>query len=292
MLSTKAIETLSDSELTEKMSELLAKWPLYRKLRFLNESVHDYPGTIHAHCPICDGERNFDQISYESVKSTRRVQGPFGPEQVVTARRAIRMLHYCCRDCKKHTVSYLANWEQRAEGQENVIMKCGQYPELEMVIDSDLQKSISPADVILLKKAITSRNFNNGLASVAYLRRVVENQIEPLIERLLQNDKGDDEEWKAKIEKAKVDKGFKGLLDLAGKVLPVYLKPGGTNPLVPLHKLASEGLHNLPEDECIQIFDESIVVFSFVFRELHRHQKEVRVYAEGLDKLVKTRTQK
>jgi hypothetical protein len=171
-------------------------------------------------------------------------------------------------------------------------MKCGQYPELEMVIDSDLQKSISPADVILLKKAITSRNFNNGLASVAYLRRVVENQIEPLIERLLQNDKGDDEEWKAKIEKAKVDKGFKGLLDLAGKVLPVYLKPGGTNPLVPLHKLASEGLHNLPEDECIQIFDESIVVFSFVFRELHRHQKEVRVYAEGLDKLVKTRTQK
>jgi hypothetical protein len=76
-------------------------------------------------------------------------------------------------------------------------------------------------------------------------------------------------------------------LDLAGKVLPVYLKPGGANPLVPLHKLASEGVHNLPEDECIQIFDESIVVFSFVFSELRRHQAQVKTFAKSLDKLVK-----
>jgi len=139
-----------------------------------------------------------------------------------------------------------------------------------------------------LKKAITSRNFNNGLASVAYLRRVVENQIEPLIQRLLNNSEGGSEELKTRIEKARTDRGFRGLLDLAGQVLPDYLKPGGTNPLVPLHKLASEGMHNLPEDECIQIFDESKEVFSFVFRELHRHQREVKAFEENLKKLQKT----
>jgi len=289
MRDSKQIEALSDDELVARVAELLAKWPLYLKLRFKNDSVHDYPLNIRAHCPICGGERNFDRFSWEGIKSTRSVQGPFGPENVITAKRALRVLYYHCCDCRgnKYSVSYLVSWEQRAEGDENVILKCGQYPELETVIDSDLQKSISTADVVLLKKAITSRNFNNGLASVAYLRRVVENQIEPLIERLLHDDKGDNKELKARIEKAKTDRGFRGLLDLAGKVLPVYLKPGGANPLVPLHKLASEGVHNLPEDECIQIFDESIVVFSFVFSELRRHQAQVKTFAKSLDKLVK-----
>lgn len=97
---------------------------------------------------------------------------------------------------------------------------------------------------------------------------------------------------RAEIEEARQDRGFRGLLDLAGRVLPDYLKPnGGQNPLVHLHRLASEGLHNLPEDECIEVFDESILVFSFLFRELHRHQDEVQKYAHGLEKL-QTRNQR
>jgi len=286
--SAKPIEVLADLELKARIAELLARWPLYRRLKFKNDTLHDYPEIIRAHCPICLGDRNFDQFSWEGMKSTRRVQGPFGPEQLTSARGALRTLSYLCPDCKRHWVSYVVHWDQRLEGDANIIQKCGQYPEPETIIDPDLQKSIPKEDVVLLKKAITSRNFNYGLASVAYLRRVVENQIEPLIQRLLNNSEGDSKDLKTRIEKARTDKGFRGLLDLAGKVLPDYLKPGGTNPLVPLHKLASEGVHNLPEDECIQIFDESIVVFSFVFRELHRHQAEVKLFAESLKKIAQT----
>jgi hypothetical protein len=288
MPSAKQIEVLSDEELKARIAELLARGPLYRRLKFENDTLHDYPEIIRTHCPICSGDRNFDRFSWEGVKSTRRVQGPFGPEQVTSARGALRTLSYMCPDCKRHWVSYVVHWDQRLEGDVNVIQKCGQYPELETIIDPDLQRSIPKGDVVLLKKAITCRNFNNGLASVAYLRRVVENQIEPLIQRLLNNSGSDREGLKGRIEKARTDRGFRGLLDLAAKVLPDYLKPGGTNPLVPLHKLASEGVHSLPEDECIKIFDESIVVFSFVFRELHRHQTEVKSFAESLKKIAKT----
>ncbi|MGP8252624.1 MAG: hypothetical protein ACLQHF_11355 [Terracidiphilus sp.] len=268
-----------------KLVELLAKWPLYRKLRFKNDTLHNYPEIVRAHCPTCSGDRNFDQFSWEGMKTTRRGQGPFGPEQFTTTRGALRTLSYRCPDCKQFWVSYIVHWRQRLEGEENVVQKCGQFPEIDTVIDPDLQKSISPADIVLLKKAITSRNFNSGLASVAYLRRVVENQVEPLIVRLVEDHKEDSGELQARIKKARADRGFRGLLDLAGKNLPEYLKPGGINPLVPLHKLASEGVHNLPEDECIEIFDESIVVFSFVFRELHRHQSEVKSFAESLKKI-------
>lgn len=284
----KPIEVLSDGELKARIVALLARWPLYRRLKFENDTLHDYPEIIRTYCPICSGDRNFDQFSWEGMKSTRRGQGPFGPEQFTTARGALRTISYRCADCKQHWVSYVIHWDQRLKGEVNVIQKCGQYPELETIIDPDLQKSIPKGDVVLLKKAITCRNFNNGLASVAYLRRVVENQIEPLIQRLLNNSESDSEELKGRIQKARTERGFRGLLDLAGSVLPDYLKPGGTNPLVPLHKLASEGVHNLPEDECIQIFDESKEVFSFVFRELHRHQREVKVFEENLKKLQKT----
>jgi hypothetical protein len=174
-------------------------------------------------------------------------------------------------------------------GDVNVIQKCGQFPEIETLIDDDLEKSISLEDAVLLKKAIRARNFNFGLAAVAYLRRVVENQIDPLTDRLLLDRKGSNEKLRARIVKAKKDRGFRKRLELVGTILPTYLKPnGGQNPLIHLYRLASEGVHHLPEDECIEIFDESLVVFSFVFRELHRHQTEVKSFAESLNKIVRT----
>jgi hypothetical protein len=287
MPSAKSAEVLSDQELSARIATLLGKWPLYRTLKFQNDSLDNYPEIVRTHCPTCGGERNFDQISWEGMKSKRRAQGPFGPEQIDTARRALRTLSYRCPDCKRYWVSYLVFWEESATGQENVIQKCGQYPEIETVLDSDLEKSISPQDTLLLKKAVRARSFNFGLAAVAYLRRVVENQIEPLIERLLKDRKGSSDKLLARVKKARSDRGFRKLLEIAGGILPDYLKPQGQNPLVHLYGLASEGLHNLPEEECIDIFDESIVVFSFVFSALRRHQTEAKVYAENLNNLVK-----
>lgn len=287
MASPKQIEALSDQELTKRITELLGHWPLYRKLKFRNDTLNDYPEIVRTFCPVCRGERNFDQFSWEGMKSHRRIQGPLGPEQADTARRALRTLSYRCPDCKQHWISFVVFWQQGADGQENAIIKCGQFPEIETLIDPDLEKSISEEDLVLLKKAIRARNFHFGLASVAYLRRVVENQIDPLTDKLLQGKNGS-EKIRERISKARADRGFRKRLELVGKILPDYLKPnGGQNPLVHLYRLASEGVHNLPEDECIEIFDESIVVFSFVFRELHRHQTEVKSFAESLNKIVK-----
>lgn len=290
MAGSQPIETVPDQELRNRIAELLAHGPLYRKLKFKNETLHDYPETVRTFCPVCRGERNFDQFSWEGMKSRRQVQGPFGPEQADTARRALRTLSYRCPDCKQHWISFVVYWQQGGNGQENAILKCGQYPEIETLIDPDLEKSISSDDVVLLKKAIRARSFNFGLASVAYLRRVVENQIEPLIEKLILDKRGISAKMRARIESARKERGFRKQLDLAGKILPDYLKPnGGQNPLVHLYRLASDGVHNLHEDECIEVFDESIAVFSFVFRELRRHQDEVKSFAVNLDKLVKSR---
>jgi hypothetical protein len=283
------IEILSDQELIKRITELLGHWPLYRKLKFKNETLHHYPEIVRTFCPVCRGERNFDQFSWEGMKSYRRIQGPSGPEQADTARRALRTLSYRCPDCKQHWISFVVFWQQGADGEKNAILKCGQFPEIETLIDGDLEKSISVDDAVLLKKAIRARNFNFGLAAVAYLRRVVENQIDPLIDRLLLDRKGSNEKLQARIAKAKKDRGFRKRLDLIGTILPTYLKPnGGQNPLTHLYRLASEGVHNLPEDECIEIFDESLVVFSFVFRELHRHQTEVKSFSESLKGIVQT----
>jgi hypothetical protein len=291
MAESKLAERMSDEKCQSSIAELLAKWPLYRKLKFINESVHDYPTNIRTYCPICEGERGFDQFAYEGIKGTRRVQGAFGLEEATTAKNTLRTIHFGCPDCKRHRIAYFVSWKQGKEGTENVIMKCGQSPEIESKITQDLLNSISKQDAELLKKAIRARDFNFGLASVAYLRRVVENQIEPLIEKLLLDKKVSTERFKAKVKKAKADRGFRKILELAGGILPDYLKPnGGQNPLVHLYRLASEGLHNLPEDECIEIFDESLVVFTFVFSELTRHEKEVKTFARGLEKLVKKST--
>ena len=122
-----------------------------------------------------------------------------------------------------------------------------------------------------------------GLGALAYLRRVVENKMNDLLDLLRQaaEDAAALEELK-KIDEVKGSWRFDDKIAYAAKVLPRHLKPQGTNPLDALHDLASDGIHHRSEDECLTIFDRCKAAFEFVFRELDVQVEDAKAYLEAL----------
>jgi len=79
-------------------------------------------------------------------------------------------------------------------------------------------------------------------------------------------------------------------LRIAAKVLSRHLNPQGTNPLDALHDLASDGIHDRSEDECLAIFDRCKAAFEYVFRELDVQAEDAKAYLEALGAIGQKKT--
>jgi hypothetical protein len=147
-------------------------------------------------------------------------------------------------------------------------------------------------DAELYKRALRSRNFNYGLGAVSYMRRIVENHMNEILDILTEADRTDiDEATRVELERLKESRNFSAKVEHAAKLLPEYLRPRGlANPLDILHELSSEGLHTLSEEECVVIFDKCQTTFEYLFQNLRPQLDQAKSYKENLRKLSEPRT--
>ena len=151
------------------------------------------------------------------------------------------------------------------------VQKIGQIPALSISIPKGLEKNLGAASASMYKKALISRNQGYGLAAVTYLRRVVEDKTDELIDVVAQVGEahGVETEIVNKIRAAKSERTtYDSKLKLASTVLPASITPDGANPLGILYDLVSEGIHDLSEERCIEVADRTRDVFEFTFTHL------------------------
>jgi len=173
---------------------------------------------------------------------------------------------YKCKNCDRRNVVYCFIWLEQEE--QNLFVKVGQYPELEERVPESLEKTLGPADLKMYKNALRMRNFNLGIAAVAYMRRVVENRMNDMLEILYEAAVAHNvlAELLARHMAVKAEKRFAVKVEYAGDLLPAYLRPPGKpNPIQILHELASDGIHARSDEECVDIFDSCRKTFEFVF---------------------------
>ena len=192
---------------------------------------------------------------------------------------------YTCRNCGEATVEYFFLWKETEDG--GIFAKVGQYPHLAERIPPTLIKQLDKDDLDFYEKAVRLRNHGLGIASLAYLRRVIENRTNDILDVLADIASSHDfaGEELAKIEDAKTSKRFDDKISYAAKLMPPHLRPGGKNPIDKLHDLASDGLHSKSEEECIQIFDRCRHVFEYVFSELRIGIDEKKKFLDGSKRL-------
>jgi hypothetical protein len=168
------------------------------------------------------------------------------------------------------------------------VQKIGQYPPLSIRVSKPLEKNLGKEHTALYKKALINRNAGHGLAAVSYIRRVVEDKTEELIEAVAQLAESHqiDPKTVGAIRAAKVQKTtYDEKLKIGSTVMPKSMLIEGVNPLEVLYGLVSMGLHNLTEEQCIDIADEGKSAFEYTFANLRAETDGRKDFADTIKKL-------
>jgi hypothetical protein len=278
------IEELADEQLAEKLKAALESWPLYRRLHYRGAKDYtDLPVNIWLFCEKCKNVQRWGREVYKKISgATYRIKQRSGWNDVV----------YTCRNCSvdPSAVRYNFYWSQAEVPADAVgeFLKVGQYPPLEERVTDALKKVLDEEDLAFYKNAIRMRNYNLGIAAVSYLRRVVENRINDVLDVLAEaaQEHSFAAEELRKIQEVKASFRFDDKIGYAAKLLPPHLRPEGKpNPIDVLHDLTSDGLHSKSEEECIDIFDKVKKVFEYVFGNLNVQIEEARAFVKSLGQL-------
>ena len=277
------IETFADVKMLQaKLADILTSGALYRTFAYKGYDCHTTGwsgstqvryGTLPSHVNMFCDSSNCGHKTWWRVNDA----------DVYFGRESVYQRRYTCNNCGNNTVHYCFRWQELKD--KNVFFKVGQYPELEERIDESLRQSFDSSDLKLYKNALRMRNFNLGLAAAAYMRRVVENRMNDMLDILHEtavthNMPG---ELLKRQEEVKAEKRFTVKVQYAGDLLPPYLRPAGKpNPLQILHELTSDGLHARSDEECVDVFDACRRTFEFVFGKLRIEAEQARAFVKDV----------
>ncbi|MEQ1846707.1 MAG: hypothetical protein ABL983_14165, partial [Nitrospira sp.] len=127
-----------------------------------------------------------------------------------------------------------------------------------------------------------------GVAAFAYFRRIVENNINKLLD-LLQEDaesSSADADVRKAIGELRDDTPMTEKIKIANRALPSHLKPDGLNPLGRLYQVLSEGVHSLSDQECLNRAKVTSECLAFLVSELasrNEHKIRFKSMVGGLD---------
>jgi hypothetical protein len=269
--------TINNSdEVLALIAQQLADAPLYTEVVYTDKSnACVLPEAITLFCETCEKDTNWETQIYSAD-----YKAGFSEKA------------YRCRNCTLKFVKYFYYWGKASSPDGAFLFfKIGQWPALQERIPTELKKNLDRSSQTFYYKALRCRNQNLGLGSLGYLRRVVEDKINSILDMIAEESKqvsfaaGE----LARLQEVKTKGLFKDKIEFASIILPPSLRPGGHNPIDALHDLASDGTHRLSEDECIQVFDRVRVVFEYLFREIDTRRRSASEYAASLAKLASSK---
>ncbi len=250
--------------------EFLEEYGLYRKFPFSIDAsmiLDSVPRpAIQRFCPKCKAVRTWTegQDYRHRVGYCPNRAEPFGAdmEQNLTYPNQSVMnctiyFIYFCTDCISNheftVVEYLILFECKHLGATGYIMKIGQNPAPSIDIPPGLQKYLGEYEETFKRGAI-NENQGYGIGAFAYYRRIIENIIDALLDdiaELFTSDKKKNE-YLDKLTEVRKSKDHSRQIAVVKELVPDELQRSG-NPLAILHASLSVGLHELTEDECLEL---------------------------------------
>ena len=250
-----------------KIEDFLLKTGLYEELRFDIESyywIKDLKNkklNIDAYCPECgemstfNSARNITRSGSDfSGQLDLNEQGLEDLEQkkyndFINKNKIIERKLKCARD-ENHIMFFNFMIKDKSNvDKENKILKIGQYPSMVDLKKVELKKYRKQLGKILTKElaseysnAVMLHAHGYGVASFVHLRRIFEGLIETT--------------FLEKIDDICLDKEtfYKKRMDEKIKLLKEYIPDFlGQNSFI--YSILSKGIHELDEEECLEIFD-------------------------------------
>jgi hypothetical protein len=191
--------------------------------------------------------------------------------------------HYSaqCQHCNKFSVHLLLYIRSTPDGNIH-FRKVGQYPAFEIKPDTELIKYLSDEDRDCYKKALVCLSQNYGIGAFAYLRRIVQNEIEKIVVDLSKIDRPESDKIKDLISAYRKDHQMEKLISGIGPYMPNSFSGLGENPVKFLYSQLSGGIHEFTEDVCAEKADSINTVLTFVIKRLNDEKSELKKVRDAL----------
>jgi len=201
-------------------------------------------------------------------------------------------LTYWCRNCQKYSKMFALALQLKDKDQCDAY-KFGELPGFGPPVPSRVLRLIQP-DRELFLSGRRCENQGLGIGAFTYYRRVVENQWSRLVGEIIKVAKAISapqptiSALEAAIAEKQFSKAVKGLKD----AVPQALLINGHNPLILLHAALSHGVHNLPDEECLELATSIRVVLVELAEKLGQALKDERELSDAVTKLLQVQSSK
>ncbi len=258
--------------------KFLEEYPLYRKFK---GSIPNYLSDIkkvnlNMYCTICKSNQTFNMSNefYNDYHPYLALQS-FVPDLVVR-------IVYQCAHCHKFYRFFLLKIDHNGKFYEKV----GQYPPWNISIEKEMQKFLGDY-AENYKRGLISESQGCGIGAYAYYRRIVEDIIDELLDQIPDLMDGEEKgKYDEALQKTKETIVARDKISLVKDLLPPILRPEGFNPLQTLHTILSEGLHEKPEKECLEIAEKIRTILVFMVKAVIQSRKEKKEFTEKMKRLL------
>lgn len=200
----------------------------------------------------------------------------------------ILRVDYRCMGCKEFQQSYFIRFNETR----TVVMKVGQYPAWGITLDSETAKIIHPYEEIY-KHGLICEFHGFGIAALAYYRRIVEKTIDQLLAFIpdLMNEH-QKMQYQIAFQDIETTIVAQDKIRLVKDLLPDILRPNDMNPLDILHQALSEGLHELSEDECMNLAVMTRNSILFLIAQIIQNRETKKKFTDSMQNFLERRQQR
>lgn len=259
-------------------AHFLETYPLYRRWKFPAPATMDALPKVQINmlCVHCGAVRTFVMVNDYWVGfgyTNHRTEG-----QIVQAK-------YTCVSCRKFD-RYFAI-EVAADG--TWFRKVGQNPPWETAVDADISAMLG-THKDYLQKGMICESQGYGIAAFAYYRRIVEETIDSLLEKIegLMPD-AEREAFSSALTKVKTTRVAAEKIELVQDLLPAILRPDNMNPLALLHGVLSEGLHAESDERCLELAVEVREILTFLASQVATASRSAQAFTGRMRSLLEKR---
>jgi hypothetical protein len=219
--------------------------------------------TIQLFCVGCDGLMNFTSTNRPTL-GVGKLENEF--------------IRYVCRNCSQQEKIFAVAFRLEIDLVSFEAIKYGEFPAFGPPLPARLQR-LFQGDVELLKKGFRAEKWGFGVAAFTYYRQVVERQRDRLFDKIINAAVAVNapQETVKNLEAAKANRQFSMSLKEAQLAFPASLMITGQNPMAVLHRVCSEAIHNLTDEECLDLATAT--------------RQVLIAFSERLDEAIKDHTQ-
>lgn len=242
------------------LSTFLSEYPLYRssEVYAIYAELDERDISFNAFCEIDNRITTFKIIKTAGVSNFKDELKRAAISLASNSTFDYKFVVHCtalCQDCQqfqRQILIYGSTSRPKNDEMKFFIKKIGQYPAPEATPDKIFKDFLSKEDIEFYVKAKKNLSFSYGIGAFAYFRRIVENEILNITNKLIDNNQGAKEKLETALGEFGKNRQMSKLIEILTPFLPTNILLPNGNSLAALYRYTSDGIHNLSEDECTE----------------------------------------